>query len=851
MDAGAKELAPPNPAAGSFRMWVLVGTLLALASCDVTATGPQDHRMGAEGGVAKLEDGAIQILVPPGVLSEAVWFTAFPARSVPASPLLVPGTSWEIGPLGTTFSRPVTLTLSYDPARLPAGVGEEGLALYQVLDGTWTLLEYASVDPAANTVAGGTLTLGRFGIKGMELTGMEVLPTATTLAPGSSVQLSAAPRGEDGRTLPGRPVTWSTSDPEIATVDSAGVVTGASEGEATITVASGTHQATALIHVWIPVASVQISPADPFVNVGSALQLTATPKDAEGRALTGRSVTWSSGNPGVLTVDSTGLVGGRSLGSAIVTATVDGTSGMTSVSVHGDLRISTETLASALVGLAYEQTLAASGGNGTYRWALSSGTLPAGLTLNTETGAIAGTPTSVGVDTFTVQVASAGLTAQKVLSILVTPVPVASVQISPASVNLAVGDTVAFTATARDASGTILSNRTLVWYSSDEEVASISSEGLMAGLSEGSTTISVLVDGFPAWASAHVRDLLTITDSTLAAGIESQPYADTLRAGGGDESYSWSLLGDTLPTGLSLGDSTGVVSGTPTTQDSIRLRIAVTSGDGQADTVDVTLVIRGVLEVTTTTLVEGAEGASYSDTLQATGGERPYRWSVSAGSLPSGLSLNASTGVISGTPASSGAPSFTVEAESEDEQTHTALLTLTVRPSPVASVTLSPASAALTVGETQPFTATPRNAGGSVLSGRTVTWSTGDPGVAGVSGTGLVTAEGVGTTSITATSEGVSNSVVVAVHAVLGITNGTLAGGVTGAPYEDILAATGGDGVYTWTVVAGALPAGLSLDGTTGVISGTPAGAGTYGFTIQVASGDGQTASKALSIIIS
>jgi uncharacterized protein YjdB len=192
-----------------------------------------------------------------------------------------------------------------------------------------------------------------------------------------------------------------------------------------------------------------------------------------------------------------------------------------------------------------------------------------------------------------------------------------------------------------------------------------------------------------------------------------------------------------------------------------------------------------------------------------------------------------------------------VEVESEDEQTHTALLTLTVRPSPVASVTIYPASATLTVGETQPFTATPRNAGGTVLSGRTVTWSTGDPGVVGVSGTGLVTAEGVGTTSITATSEGVSNSVVVAVHAVLGITNGTLAGGVTGAPYEDILAATGGDGVYTWTVVAGALPAGLSLDGTTGVISGTPAGAGTYGFTIQVASGDGQTASKALSIIIS
>jgi hypothetical protein len=71
-----------------------------------------------------------------------------------------------------------------------------------------------------------------------------------------------------------------------------------------------------------------------------------------------------------------------------------------------------------------------------------------------------------------------------------------------------------------------------------------------------------------------------------------------------------------------------------------------------------------------------------------------------------------------------------------------------------------------------------------------------------------------------------------------------------GTAYSQTLAATGGNGVYTWSIVAGSLPAGLSLNPSTGEISGTPSTAATSNFTVQVQSGEGQTDTQALSITV-
>jgi hypothetical protein len=71
-----------------------------------------------------------------------------------------------------------------------------------------------------------------------------------------------------------------------------------------------------------------------------------------------------------------------------------------------------------------------------------------------------------------------------------------------------------------------------------------------------------------------------------------------------------------------------------------------------------------------------------------------------------------------------------------------------------------------------------------------------------------------------------------------------------GTGYDQALAATGGNGAYTWSLSAGALPDGLALDPDTGLVSGTPTAAGSWAFSVQVESGDGQTATADLSITV-
>jgi len=74
-----------------------------------------------------------------------------------------------------------------------------------------------------------------------------------------------------------------------------------------------------------------------------------------------------------------------------------------------------------------------------------------------------------------------------------------------------------------------------------------------------------------------------------------------------------------------------------------------------------TITVRGPLSISTTTLSDATVGNAYSATLQAAGGLAPYSWSISTGSLPTGLTLAPSTGIISGTPTTSGTFTFTVK----------------------------------------------------------------------------------------------------------------------------------------------------------------------------------------------
>jgi uncharacterized protein YjdB len=161
-----------------------------------------------------------------------------------------------------------------------------------------------------------------------------VTPSSATILTGQTQQLTATMKDLLGNTLTGRSVTWSTSDPSVATVSPSGLVTGVDAGSVTITATSEGKTGTATITVMLaPVATVTVSPASFSVARNSAKTLTATLRDAAGNVLTGRSIVWVSSDTTIATVDQSGVVRGVKEGSATITATSEGKSGSSSATV--------------------------------------------------------------------------------------------------------------------------------------------------------------------------------------------------------------------------------------------------------------------------------------------------------------------------------------------------------------------------------------------------------------------------------------------------------------------------------------------------------------------------------------
>lgn len=187
---------------------------------------------------------------------------------------------------------------------------------------------------------------GSGGSGGTVAVGSVVLGSTTaSIQPGATVTLAATVRDAAGNALSGRTVTWTTSDANIAMVSTTGVVTGQGPGTAIITATSEGKTAQATITVVAPapapVASITLNAASPIAlligvvdstALGSAT-VVATPKDASGNVLTGRTVSWSSDANSIATVSSTGVITAVAAGSATITATTEGKAASVTVTV--------------------------------------------------------------------------------------------------------------------------------------------------------------------------------------------------------------------------------------------------------------------------------------------------------------------------------------------------------------------------------------------------------------------------------------------------------------------------------------------------------------------------------------
>jgi hypothetical protein len=175
---------------------------------------------------------------------------------------------------------------------------------------------------------------------------------------------------------------------------------------------------------------------------------------------------------------------------------------------------------------------------------------------------------------------------------------------------------------------------------------------------------------------------LEILTEELDNGLLGTEYSATVEASGGEEPYTWSISEGDLPDELELDEDTGVISGNATETGEFEFTVLVedSSDPQESDTQELSISIYDELVITTTSLDGGTVGVSYNATIEATGGNGDYTWSISEGELPDGLELDEDTGVVSGDPTEAGDFDFTVRVEdsADPEQSDTQELSISI-----------------------------------------------------------------------------------------------------------------------------------------------------------------------------
>ncbi|ALN86342.1 outer membrane autotransporter barrel domain protein [Lysobacter capsici] len=578
----------------------------------------------------------------------------------------------------------------------------------------------------------------------------------------------------------------------------------------------------------------------PGLSLSGTGAITGTPTTTGNYSFTVRSVDDSDLGPGV-----------PAIAFGIKTYNV-------SVALEPTIVVNPATIPGATVGVAYSQTFTGGGGTAPYTFAISAGALPAGLSLNTTSGALTGTPTAAGTFNFTVRATDANSFAGTRAYTLVVAPPVTLI----APTTLPNGTVAAAYSQAITASGGIAPYTYAITAGALPAGLTLSSAGALSGTPTAGGTFNFTVTatgsstgtgaphtGARAYALVIAPPTVLLPATSFAPATVAVAYSANLNpASGGTAPYTYALSAGALPPGMSL-SSTGTLSGTPTAPGTFNF--AVTATDSSTGSGAYSSAPRGyTLQVVNIPPVANPVSATvaYNSTanpitLNITGG---VPTSVAIGTAAAHGTATATGATITYTPTAgyAGPDSFTYTATNTAGTSAPATVTITVTAPTITVSASGPLTAQIGVAYTQTFTWT---GGTSPFSGFAVTGLPAGLSITGttatsvtVSGTPSAAGSFALNTSATDSSTGdgpftIGQAFTLTVSAptlTLTPAAGTL-NATYGAAYSQTFVAGGGTAPYNYSISAGALPAGLSLDANTGVLSGTPSVTGLFTFSVR------------------
>ncbi|MDF2774227.1 MAG: Ig domain protein group 2 domain protein [Geminicoccaceae bacterium] len=590
---------------------------------------------------------------------------------------------------------------------------------------------------------------------GGPITGPErvtVSPTLDSLLIGQSKLLTARVVDQQGAAVM-REVSWSSVEPSIASVATDGLVTAVSRGTARVVARVGNAADTALIVVIADLIPFQVLPNAASVMEGELLQLSVTSANgASTSAVASAEVHWASSDPAIATVSEEGVVQALVAGDVTLLATIDNVTSTAAVRVN-------KTSVDAVSITPTNSTV--DPGETTQLEAVvfdDAGRVISGKKLNwrSSNDAIASvdddgvvTGSTKGSTVITVQAEGRKATA----TINVLAVPVATVSASLGTSALSVGQTTTATATLEDADGNVLSDRTIAWQSSNPALVTVNSAGLVTAVAAGSVTITAIAEGKTASVSLTVAPaaptaiLITPSGASLSPDQTAQLTAEVRGSDGTvmNRPVAWASdridIATVSPDGLVTAHAAGTASITATSDGVLAsVPVTVSAPSNQVSSVTVTLQHSSLLAGQSTQATAVSRNAA-GEVIPGT---------VSWSSTDEELATVSATGVVNAVKAGSVTIIATIDGVA-------GMQSLSINPPPVAAVstvTLTATTTTLKVGQTAQLTAVLKDASGNTLTNRSIGWSSSNPTVATVSVTGVVTAVGGGSVTISATSEG-------------------------------------------------------------------------------------------------